>query len=333
MLAESTVELTDIRPRAVIDPNTADPTNVKALTEWWPVTATATFRTTAEGVDLSIWLKNCRVAYSYPVRIYDTAECSTIGDKSSAWDGDRGNLSSNIGCLGTAGGHFYYTRLREDPKPWTLGGPASSDLVGRSIAVLDPDTLDPLICGTIEAGDGGAPASDAGSRPAPAVVEQLAGLCPLITTMAGVAPPGSGQTCPDVQKLTDCAWTHCAASCVSMCSEYLACLNSTSSICSSECQASQTCAECVALATQCTLGFCADELACAPPPTPGGPCTALRECCMRQGPVADTCLAYTNMIEGLSGDPTCLGTLNDWDFNAHLAYRSPCYTDGGAPPQ
>jgi hypothetical protein len=38
-------------------------------------------------------------------------------------------------------------------------------------------------------------------------------------------------------------------------------------------------------------------------------------------------------IDPDSAGPSCLGALNDWDFNAHLAYRSPCYTDGGAPPQ
>jgi hypothetical protein len=52
---------------------------------------------------------------------------------------------------------------------------------------------------------------------------------------------------------------------------------------------------------------------------------------MRQGPVTDTCLALADQAERLSGDPSCRGALNDWDFNSHVAYRSPCYTDGGAP--
>jgi hypothetical protein len=52
---------------------------------------------------------------------------------------------------------------------------------------------------------------------------------------------------------------------------------------------------------------------------------------MRQGPLVDSCLTYAAMLEHLSGDASCRGALDDWDFNAHFAYRSPCYTDAGMP--
>jgi hypothetical protein len=301
---------------------------VKALTKWWPVTATATFRAISGGIDLSIWLQHCRVSYSYPVRIYDTAQCTAIDASSKTWEGDRGELPK-IACVGTNGAHVYYSRSGTDSKPWTLGGPPTSDLVGRSIAVLDPDTLEPLICGTIDVGDGGAP--EAGPKPSVAVVDALAGLCPLVAALTAAPQPGAPQGCPDVQKLGDCAWTHCASTCASTCSDYVSCLSGSTIPCSPDCQPSQACTRCVSDATGCTLGFCADQLSCAPPPTPGGPCTTLRQCCMRQGPVTDTCLALADQAERLSGDPSCRGALNDWDFNSHVAYRSPCYTDAGAP--
>jgi hypothetical protein len=33
-------------------------------------------------------------------------------------------------------------------------------------------------------------------------------------------------------------------------------------------------------------------------------------------------------MEQLSGDPSCLGALSDWDVNAHFNYRSPCSQNG-----
>lgn len=82
---------------------------------------------------------------------------------------------------------------------------------------------------------------------------------------------------------------------------------------------------------QCALGHCRKEISCAPPPTPGGPCTEFRACCMRQGPLVESCLDYAGLLEELSGDRSCLGALYDWDVNTNFTYRSPCYPDGGAP--
>jgi hypothetical protein len=88
---------------------------------------------------------------------------------------------------------------------------------------------------------------------------------------------------------------------------------------------------CLGSPNRCLVGFCQDQIACAPPPTPGGPCTELRECCMRQGPLVEGCLSYVDLLERLSGDPSCIGALSDRDFNGAIAFRSPCYPDGGAP--
>jgi hypothetical protein len=88
----------------------------------------------------------------------------------------------------------------------------------------------------------------------------------------------------------------------------------------------------MAAASRCASGFCEEVIRCAPPPTPGGPCTELRACCMRQGPLIESCLEYTRVIERWSGDTSCFGTLHDWDFNTNFAYRSPC-TDAGTPTE
>jgi len=116
---------------AVIDPDTADPTNVDAMTMWWPVTGTATLRSTPEGVDLALWIQLCRTSYSYPVRIYDTSNCTALDVQSKPWDR---SVVAKVLCTGTGGGHLYYSRSTTDAKAWCLGGPAVSNLAGRSMS-------------------------------------------------------------------------------------------------------------------------------------------------------------------------------------------------------
>ena len=101
-------------------------------------------------------------------------------------------------------------------------------------------------------------------------------------------------------------------------------------MCSGECVVDAACNQCLDGA-QCLAGHCRKELSCAPPPTPGGPCTEFRACCMRQGPLVDSCLEYAQLLEDLSGDMSCLGALNDLDVNTNFNYRSPCYQEGFEP--
>ena len=69
-----------------------------------------------------------------------------------------------------------------------------------------------------------------------------------------------------------------------------------------------------------------------PAPMPGGPCTTLRECCARQGPLVDSCNAYADLLIHLGGELSCNGALYDWDVNTHITYRSPCTPqDAGVP--
>jgi hypothetical protein len=76
------------------------------------------------------------------------------------------------------------------------------------------------------------------------------------------------------------------------------------------------------------FGFCEDTFRCAAPPTPGGPCTQLEACCATQRDGrAPGCLAFVQRIEKLSGDPSCIGAMHDWDFLTNGANDPPCAFD------
>jgi hypothetical protein len=324
--ARVSVELTQIRARTIIDPDVTDARDPAAATAWWPVTGTANLGTTPEGVDLEVVIKKCRAPFSYPVRIYEGADCSAIGLGSQPWDGARGEVEEHALCFGSPGARMHHSRLNADPKPWTLGGPAASNLIGRSLAILDPETLEPLACGTIAVTDGAVPTElrSLTVRPRDDVIAQLAGVCILVQTSSELPTVEGAPRCPDPAKITDCITTHCVSHCMDICADHLACLSAESDACASACEPSMQCKTCLDGAAQCSLGFCRPVFSCAPPPTPNGPCTELRACCARQGSLTASCLEYAELLENLSGDPSCLGAIYDWDFNTNFVYRSPC---------
>jgi hypothetical protein len=241
-----------------------------------------------------------------------------------------GTLKSKAQCIGAPGASVYESRPQQDPASWTVGGTAPSNVIGRTIAIHDPDTLEPLACGTIQASDGGVtwlpPRPE--QRPSNVVVQQLGGLCGLGRPLSR---GDAGLSCPDPERLSTCLLTHCLSPCIDVCAQHIACLEASSDVCAADCEPAGACATCLQQAAPCGVSFCRQELKCTPPPTPGGPCTQLRACCMRQGPVVEGCLSYAQLLEDLSGDPSCLGGLWDRDINTNFTYRSPCYPDGGAP--
>jgi hypothetical protein len=321
---QASAQLVQIRPRHTVEPSGELARDPNSITSWWPVQGTAVFRTTSEGVDVTVALRDCRTGYSYPVRIY-TQSCSELRAGTKPWDAPRGKLATNALCIGAPGARLYDSRARSDAKAWTIGGSESSDLIGRSIAAHDPDTGEPLVCGTIELPDGGAPFEpfDAAALPE-RVAAEAANFC-LLRLASGQVD--ASVRCPDPIDYGRCARTHCVDHCRGVCADHFACL-APQPECSGACVPDATCHRC--LDGQCGFGFCRKQLSCAQP-TPNGPCTELRACCMRQGPLAGACLESVSLVEDTSGDRSCLGTLNDWDFNTNFAYRSPCYQEGFAP--
>jgi len=331
--AKAKAMLTQIRPRPLVDLATADTTSLDAVTSEWPIEGTATFNTTRDGIDLVLLVQYCRGGYAYPTRIYEGSDCGAITKDTPPWDAKRGTIPPPAPCLGAPGGSLYYSRSREDAAAWTLGGPAQTNVIGRAIAVLDPDTLEPLVCGTIEAAEE-SKVHDASlpSLPSASTLAQLTGVC-LFRQVQKIFPAVDAGPCPDDGELADCSVTHCGLSdCLARCTDQVACLEAADEPCSIDCQPSDDCALCLRTVMPCALGFCEEELDCAPPATPGGPCTELKACCERQGPLVDACKKQVQQLERLGGDPTCLGTQFDWDFNSNFAYRSPCYPDAGTEP-
>jgi hypothetical protein len=131
----------------------------------------------------------------------------------------------------------------------------------------------------------------------------------------------NSQECPDPAEFQACASANCdVAACLAKCTGYTACLEGVADVCGTTCspQIEQPCSECIGELTMCTLGFCSDRFACAAPIAPGGPCAKLEACCGMQGDSAASCLDTVHLIEKISGDPSCVGVMSDWDTTSHL---------------
>jgi hypothetical protein len=291
------------------------------------VGGTATFSETADGVDLDLYLSGCAVGSADPIVIQAGSDCSAESVLGAHWDSPRGDDISPLMCVGTTGGgRDFYTRLKSDKKPWTIGEPAGSDLLGHAVVVYDSNSLEPIACGVItRAADvsalpvaGTGTEQDAGVKPEARAV--LAGLC-----LARAIVRDNAQPCPDPGELAECASEHCELdACVAQCTDFLACVQPQDDVCQAQfsCTMNQACADCQAHTTSCVLGFCSNKVACAAPVAPDGPCSQLEACCAMQGDAAAMCLDTVHLLETLSGDPSCYGAMMDWDVNAH--YAVPC---------
>jgi hypothetical protein len=292
------------------------------------IAGTATFATTPSGVDLSVSITGCVSGSAYPVIIHEGDACTSAMLQGPDWDAPRGDGIPGLTCTGTSGiGLLYYARPSTDPKPWSVGGPASSAVTGHVLVIHDPATMEPLACGAIVQApdDGGlasdAPSSNPGAVPSAMIRAQIAGLC----LYRMISPT---EQCPDPEKLSDCACTHCGlSSCLGQCSNYASCLEADLDAgCASSCVIDPACAACGNDMLRCLLAFCPDAVGCAVP-TPGGPCSQVEACCAKQGSRAQQCLAAVRQIETLGGDPSCIGTMHDWDFLTNEAYDPPCNFD------
>jgi hypothetical protein len=286
-----------------------------------PVMGTATFTQRQAGVNLAISITGCVMNTVYLAVILDGTDCSQSTLLGPDWDAPRGEGISAVMCTGTSGvGRTYYARAGSDAKLWTIDGPARSDVVGHAIVLYASDNpMRPLACGTITR-EALAPRLDAGTGdahvPPVEIRVQLSGLC-----LAKMIVRSNTQACPDPGQFETCVSANCDMSeCAQQCSDYAACLETASQACDPSCGPAidKPCADCMGKLQTCVLGFCIDQFACAAPPTPGGPCSKLEACCGMQGDSAASCLDTVHLVERISGDPSCLGAMSDWDVTSHL---------------
>ena len=288
------------------------------------ITGMGTFSETATGVDLDLQLHGCMFSETFSAFVQDGTNCDEATLTGPHWDSPRGEGLPEISCTGrSGGGHTYFTRYKREPKLWSIGTPASSNILGHALVIYEPGSLRPLACGVIT--------RTADAEPTPQVVKDanytselravVGGLC-----LARMIVRDNTQSCPNPDELDECERAHCELdSCIAQCGEYLTCIQqSNEPACDSAytCPIPQACADCQSRVVSCSFGFCVNALACAAPVMPGGPCSQLEACCAQQGDQATQCLESVHLLEKISGDPSCLGAMHDWDATAH--YPVPC---------
>jgi hypothetical protein len=98
------------------------------------------------GVSLGLSVGMCVDGKSYPVSIHEGMSCAGMVAQGAVWDMTRGSGLPEVPCGMSAN----YVRANTDPKPWTIGMPIGSNLVGRLVVMYDPDDpTKPIICGPI----------------------------------------------------------------------------------------------------------------------------------------------------------------------------------------
>jgi hypothetical protein len=285
-----------------------------------PPRGVAEFRVSDAGVDMTLSIRSCKTGRSYNVYILEGGDCSSATLMGAHWDSPRGEGFATLEC-GTSGVvRSLHTRSSKDAKPWTIDGPAASDLIGHALAVYDGEHAS--ACGVIMRDETAPPAPDTGAIVDAVPTElraQVAGLCGARNIVRD-----NTQECPNPKELETCSRAHCDIDqCVRVCSDsgYLACLQREGDDpceAANTCEIDQKCADCSADVSSCTFSFCLDAIACAAPVTPDGPCSQLLACCAMQGDMAPMCLEIVQALAKLSGDPSCYGAQHDWDFFSHL---------------
>lgn len=317
------------KPRPPAKPGKSGVPGTKAVAKLEPVEGaqggfdargTATFNVTEAGVDVSVLLRECAPNGQGQMFILEGSDCSSETLAGPHWDGPRGEGLPLLTCLGVSGqGRLAVTRSNAGDKPWSIATGKESDLLMHAVVVHDVGTGLPIACGVIQLEES-EPLPD---EPATGATEvsllgraQIAGLC-----FSGLIARTSEHECPDPKELTECAQAHCQLdACVARCGDYLACTTKEKDVCSVAytCPVDEACAECSGEITQCVFMFCTDAITCAAPATPDGACSKLKACCNLQGDKADACIDLVTQLEKLSGDPSCMGAMHDWDFFSHL---------------
>ncbi|HKP59356.1 MAG TPA: superoxide dismutase family protein [Polyangiales bacterium] len=115
------------------------------------VTGMATFTNLGPSVELSIALTGCTSGKNYPFHIHEGTSCTDAMSQGAHWDPPRGEGIPDIPCSGGVAATVYM-RETSDAKPWTVGDPAASNVIGHVVVVHDPDDpMKRISCGQIKA--------------------------------------------------------------------------------------------------------------------------------------------------------------------------------------
>jgi Cu/Zn superoxide dismutase len=101
------------------------------------ITGTATFVASGANVTITVALENCPAGV-HPLHVHAGTGCGSVQEQGLHWDPPRGeNIGPNgtINCGADMKGMLTYTRLGTDPKPWTIGPPTASDVIGHPIVI------------------------------------------------------------------------------------------------------------------------------------------------------------------------------------------------------
>lgn len=293
------------------------------LTEDSLIEADATFSETSTGVDLQVRMRRgCVPGPRYALLIKQGADCTLGSVRGADWDPPRGEDITTVSCDLAAGGsgRANYTRAKSHAKPWTIGTPKASNLLGHALVLTDPAGK-PLACGVITRTPDLPAPTLTGASTKTDLRAMLAGICFAKKALV----QDSTRKCPDPVELTNCSREHCKLDqCAEKCADFLSCLEPLADACEQEfeCEMTQACSDCRNEVGLCAFQFCVEEISCAPPTQPDGPCAKLEACCAMQGDQAPACLENVRVLQKLSGDGSCAGVMMDWDTVAHL--KVPC---------
>jgi hypothetical protein len=116
------------------------------------VTGTATFVQSGSDVTVTVALSNCVDGKMYPAHIHVGTSCADVAAQGDHWGPARGEGIPKIACSGTTGTATLTRTAAVADLAWSVGGDATTNVVGHAFVVHDPDvaTSPPRIgCGLI----------------------------------------------------------------------------------------------------------------------------------------------------------------------------------------
>jgi len=278
-----------------------------------------------QDVTLRLEVMGCKPGATYPARIQAGSDCSAQTLAAEAWPAGEG--IDTFACTRTGGAFLaYYARTATEAKPWTIGGPRESDVVGHALVLFDAENGQPVACGVIERAPA-APLSETNAMRGPSVQIRaaIAGVCVFDRLVPKVRPD-----CPDYAEAVECASAHCELDrCIDACAAYVKCMARTPDldvcVVAYTCEPEEKCSRCQSEVVQCEQDVCLDKLSCAGPTRSDGACNQLKGCCNDSSDDAASCLDTVDKLARFGGDAECQRLIDDWNVRGDRS--RPCLPD------